>query len=87
MRLHAKKKKLGSDWVTYVEVGEQELDPCTVNFDSSPPEPDVGFGGDLEIESVIYQGVDLLGKMSKAEEDNLLERLNDHLNAYYEDWD
>ena len=76
----------GADyWITYVEVDEQEYDGCRVDFDSSPPEPDVNFWGDLEITSVDFKGTDLLDKMSKAELDNLLERTDEYLCSYYGD--
>ena len=85
MKLHAKKKKHGDYWDTYCEAAEVELDNCRVFFDSSPPEPDVGYGGGLDLESVEYQGRDVLPDMSKAEEEGLLERLSEHLNAWAED--
>ena len=76
----------GADyWITFVEIGEVEYDGCRVDFDSSPPEPDVNFGGDLEITSVEFKGKDLLDKMSKAELDNLLERTDEYLCSYHTD--
>jgi hypothetical protein len=73
------KRRPDDSWVTFVEVGEQELDPCTVNFESSPAEPDVNWGGDLEVLSVIHNGLDVYPQMSARERDYLLDRLGDHL--------
>jgi len=73
------KRRPDDSWVTFVEVDEQELDPCTVNYESSPAEPDVNWGGDLEVLSVIHNGLDVYPQMSARERDYLLDRLGDHL--------
>jgi len=74
-----KKRKSDDTWVTFVEVDEVELDPCTVNFEASEPEPDVNWGGDLQVLSVIHNGLDVYPQMSDRERDYLLDRLGDHL--------
>lgn len=79
------KRRPDDSWVTYVEVDEVELAPCTVNYESSPAEPDVNWGGDLDVLSVIHNGVDVYPKMSARERDHLLERLSDHLADSYDD--
>ena len=75
------KNKLGDSWFTYVELDGEELD-VEVNYDASPAEPDVNWPGGLDIESVIYQGKDIFGKLTKEEVDNLLERTSEYLNTY-----
>ena len=85
MKLHASKKKVGDYWDTFAEVAEVELHPVRVFFDSSPPEPDVNWGGGLDLESAEYHGRDVLPDMSQAEEEALLERLSEHLNSWAED--
>jgi len=85
MRLYTKKKAVGDYWDTYCEVAEVEVDNVRVYFDSSPAEPDVGYGGGLDLESVEYKGENILPYMSQAEEEALLERLSEHLNAWAED--
>jgi hypothetical protein len=79
------KRRPDDSWVTFVEVDEVELNPCTVNFDASEPEPDVGWAGDMTILSVIHAGTDVYGKMSARERDWLLDRLSDHLVDGYDD--
>ena len=76
------KNKLGDSWFTYVELDGEELD-VEVNYDASPAEPSVGFGGDLEIESVIYQGKDIFDRLTKEEVDNLLERTDEWITTYH----
>lgn len=77
------KRRPDDSWVTFVEVDEVELDPCTVNFEASEPERDVGWAGTMEILSVIHKGregeVDVYPLMSARERDCLLDRLGDHL--------
>lgn len=75
------KRRPDDSWVTFVEVDEQELDPCTVNYESSPAEPDVNWPGDMKVLSVIHGGVDVFKQMSARERDHLLDRLGDHLAA------
>ena len=75
------KNKLCDSWFTYVELDGEELD-VEVNYDASPAEPDVNWPGGLDIESVIYQGKDIFGKLTKEEVDNLLERTSEYLNTY-----
>ena len=72
-------------WITYVEVDGVEFYPCEVWYDSSPPEPDIGFGGVLEIECVEYKGEDITPLVSSDEIDSLVERTYEMLNAYAED--
>lgn len=78
-----KRNNLGDSWTTYVEVDEVECHPVEVNYDASEAEPDVGYGGGLDIESIIYKGRDLLGLISKEELDSLIERTSEHINTYY----
>ena len=78
-----KRNKLGDSWFTYVELDGEELDNVEVNYDASPAEPSVGFGGDLEIESVIYQGKDIFGRLTAEEVDNLIERTSEWINTYH----
>jgi len=73
------KRRPDDSWVTFVEVDEAELDPCTVNFEASEPERDVGWAGSLDVLSVIHDGVDVYPQMSARERDYLLDRLGDHL--------
>ena len=75
------KNKLGDSWFTYVELDGEELD-VEVNYDASPAEPDVNWPGGLDIESVIYQGKDIFGRLTAEEVDNLLERTSEYLNTY-----
>jgi hypothetical protein len=79
------KRRPDDSWITFVEVDEQELDPCTVNFEASEPEPDVNWGGDLQVLSVIHNGLDVYPQMSARERDYLLDRLGDHLRDGYDD--
>jgi len=72
-------------WITFVEVDELELNPCTVNYESSPAEPDVNWPGDMKVLSVVYNGVDVYTQMSARERDYLLDRLGDHLRDGYDD--
>lgn len=72
-------------WITYVEVNNEELYPCEVWFDSSPPEPDIGFGGAFEIECVEHKGKDITSQVSADEMESLAQRTIDHLNACAED--
>ena len=72
-------------WDTTCEVQEVELDPVRVFYESSPPEPDVNWGGDLEITGVEYQGREVGILMSVAEQRALLDSLNDYLNGLGED--
>ena len=72
-------------WITYVEVNDEEFYPVKVWFDSSPPEPDVGFGGGFEIECVEYKGKDITAKVSSEEMDSLTMRSIEHLDAMAED--
>ena len=72
-------------WITFVEVDEEELDPCKVYYDASPAEPDVNWPGGLDIESIEYKGHDVTSKVSDEEMDSLLMRTEEHLNAMAED--
>ena len=72
-------------WITYVEVDGEELDGCKVYYDSSPPEPDVGWPGGLDIEGVEYKGEDITGKVSSEEMESLHQRTDEHLTAMAED--
>jgi len=74
-------RKTRDYWETWVTVGEIELGGCRVFFDSSPPEPDVNFGGDLEVTSLEWRGRDVYHDMSPAEEEALLVRLEEHLSG------
>ena len=76
-------KKTGDYWITYVEVEERELDPVEVWYDVSPAEPDVNWGGGLDIECVMYKGNDVLDKLSSEELDNLIDRTSEYLNTYH----
>jgi len=79
------KRKTDNYWLTYVEVNDIELDPCKVWFDSSPPEPDIGFQGDFEIECVEYKGEDITAKVSTVEMESLAQRTIEHLNDCAQD--
>ena len=79
------KRRPDDSWVTFVEVDEVELDPCTVNFEKSPAEPQINWGGDLYILAVMHAGEDVYGRMSAKERDYLLDRLSDHLRDGYDD--
>ena len=68
-------------WMTYVEVNDEELDPCKVYYDSSPAEPDVGWAGGLDIELVEYEGIDITGKISSEEMDSLQQRTDEYLTS------
>ena len=72
-------------WITYVELGDVEIDDVKVYYDSSPPEPDVNWAGGLDIESVMQGDVDIFGLLTANEVDNLEMRLTEYLNAYGED--
>ena len=78
-----KKRGLGDSWTTYIEIGGVELEPVEVNYDASEAEPDVGWGGGCDIESVIYKGKDISGLMTKEAENDLIERTIDWINTYY----
>ena len=80
-----RRKKLGDSWITYVEVQEVELTDCEVNYDASEAEPDVGYPGGLDIESVIHKGIDVLPMLTKAELDNLIERTSEYINSLFEE--
>ena len=67
------------EFKTYAEVAEVERD-VIVYYDTSPAEPDVNWGGDLNIQSVECDGKDVWSQMSTEERNDLLERLNDHEN-------
>ena len=81
------RKRSSSDYIeSYAEVGEIELNPVKIWYDLSPAEPDVNWGGDLEITSVEYQGKDVLPDMSAAEVDAVLQQVSEFLTSYEEDW-
>lgn len=79
-RLYARKRKQPDYWETTIEVDEVELDPVQVYYEASEPEPDVNWGGDLDVLSVIHKGVDVMPLLSVAELDRLRDDLGDHLN-------
>ena len=62
-------------FITYVEVDEEELDGVEVNCDTSPAEPDVNWGGSFEILSCIHKGTDVMPRMTDAEIESVTERL------------
>lgn len=79
----ARKKSLGDSWVTYVEVGDEELDNVEVNYDVSPAEPDVNWGGGLDILSVIHNGEDVMDRMTTRQVEDLAERTDEYITSYY----
>jgi len=81
------KRKLPSYISTYVSVGDMEYNDVTVWFDSSPPEPDVGWPGGFDLERVMLGDRDLMGEMTDRELDDLSMRVQEDLNAYMEDRD
>ena len=83
MRPRTMRRKVDHSWDTWVEVDEVELD-VTVHYDVSPPEPDVGFGGDIGIESVIHNGDDITDKVQVDQENDLIERYTEYMNSYYD---
>ena len=86
MRPRTLRQRKNPDYLeTYVEVNEEELDPCKVWFDASPAEPDVNWPGGLEIEMIEYKGEDITDHVGGAELDSLAERIEEYLNACAED--
>ena len=81
------KRKLPSYISTYVSVGDMEYNDVTVWFDSSPPEPDVGWPGGFDLERVMLGDRDLMGEMTDRELDDLSMRIQEDLNSYMEDRD
>jgi len=79
------KRKLPSYISTYVSVGDRDYDNVTVWFDSSPPEPDVGWPGGFDLERVMLGDRDLMGEMTDRELDDLSMRIQEDLNSYMED--
>jgi hypothetical protein len=64
-------------WDTWVEVDGVELD-VAVFFDSSPAEPDVNWGGDLDITAVYFQDEGcMLEAMSEDETEALYTRVEE----------
>jgi len=70
---------------TYVEVDGEEIDCVKCYFESSEPEPDVGWAGDFQLLSVMHGEVDIMDKLEQAEIDQLEMRIIEYLNAYGED--
>lgn len=82
----SRRKQSGSSYYdTYAEVQGVELDPVRVFYYVSPAEPDVNWAGDLEIESVEYQGRDVFPDMTDREQEAIREQINDWLIASAED--
>ena len=72
-------------WMTYVEVNDEELEPCKVYYDLSPAEPNVGWAGGLDIELVEHKGIDITGKISSKEMNSLLQRTDDYVISMEQD--
>ena len=67
-------------WDTYCEVKGVECDVC-VHYYTSPAEPDVNWGGDLEITGVYFEDEgDISGQMTSEEHEQLMMRLNEYEN-------
>ena len=79
------RNNLGDSWTTYVEIDDIEYHPCVVNYDASQAEPDNNWAGGLDIESVMYKGEDLWGRMSPEAVEDLIQRTTDQLNEMAED--
>ena len=79
------KRKVPSYISTYASVGDRDYDNVTVWFDSSPPEPDVGWPGGFDLERVMLGDRDLMGEMTDRELDDLSMRIQEDLNSYMED--
>ena len=67
------------EFKTYVEVNDVELD-VVVFYDTSPAEPDVNWGGDLNINCVESEGKDVWSQMSVEARNDLIERVSQHEN-------
>jgi len=72
-------------WQTYAEIQGVEHDVC-VHYNTSPAEPDVDWGGDLNIQWVILedQGCQI-SNMTDDEFDQLEMRVNEHESARWEE--
>ena len=81
MRPHMKPRiKYGDQYLdTYLELEGVENE-VRVHYESSPDEPDVGYAGGVEINSVILRGWDVLGLMNEAERDDLYQRVFEYEN-------
>jgi len=68
-------------WDTFAEIQGVEQDVC-VHYYTSPAEPDVNSGGDLDIHGVYFedQGCQI-GNMTDDEYEQLELRLIDHVNV------
>lgn len=69
---------------TYVTIGGIEY-LVAVEYDHSPPEPHVNFGGDIEVISAWHEkNGDLISVLSDDEYEQLKIRVWDYLNDYHE---
>lgn len=86
---YPKKSPHGSgEYRTFAEIGGVYYDDILVHYYVSPAEPDVGWGGGLEIESISFEDAgDISGDMTTEEEEELSIRISEYLNSYYEDRD
>jgi len=80
------KPKTSGELKTWALIDGVERD-VTVSWDSSPPEPDVGWAGGTVIECVEFDGDDVTEDMSNAEAADLLERVEQLLGESAEEED
>jgi len=73
------------EWDTFCEIQGVEHDVC-VHYYTSPAEPDVNWGGDLDIQHVWLedQGCQI-SNMTDEEYEQLELRVNEHENSRHED--
>lgn len=72
-------------FITYVEVGDEELDGVEVHIDQSPEEKDVNWGGSFEMVAAIYKGENVMPKMTDDAIESTEQRLYQELCDSYED--
>ena len=70
------------EWDTYCEIGGIEHDSVCIHYDTSPAEPDVGWQGGLDVQSVIILGNPQcqIENMTKDEVEQLDLRVNEYEN-------
>ena len=74
-----------NEWDTYVTVNDVELDVC-VHYYTSPAEPDVNWGGGVDITGIFFEDEgDITAKVSESEIESLYQRVEEHENARWED--
>ena len=75
---------------TWVELGDQELD-VVVEYEVSPPEPDVNYGGGVDITSVLTRdGTEIVERLSERQIADLVDQVGEvSTDDYYArgDWE